>query len=325
MTPLVLTLALVCAADESDKPRKPSGIAPSLRALTRAEEDKLDAIIDRFIQADTGRLRGLEASRATREFEKLGYDAIPALIRGLNKAATINHSCPVLTISEKLTKLLGGCNDPTLLEFARDEIGAGVGRTRYSGRLQDLRFRCLMRKNALARAGITTYRAPGTTASAAAPTPAKLSTSELLKGISTQRGPALRGLLVELEKRSGKDVLDGLNLAAGSSEQDDQKLARGLLDSHLGRQTATSIKPLLTDERVEVRKAAVRVAAARHPTLVPLVIDCVTDADSGVRWEARQALVKLSKGEDFGPTLDADDGARRHSRKRWLAWWEKQR
>src|SRR5262249_30219301 len=134
MTPLLLTLALVCGADESDKPRKPSGIAPSLRALTRAEEDKLDAVIDRFIQADTGRLRGLEAIKATRDFEKLGSAAIPALIRGLNRAAKINHSCPVLTISEKLTKLLGGCQDPTLLEFARDEIGAGVGRTRYSGR-----------------------------------------------------------------------------------------------------------------------------------------------------------------------------------------------
>jgi hypothetical protein len=62
MTSTLLTLTLVLIAAEPEKsPRKPSGIAPSLPALTREEEDKLDAIVDRLIMADIGRLRGEEA------------------------------------------------------------------------------------------------------------------------------------------------------------------------------------------------------------------------------------------------------------------------
>ena len=43
-------------------------------------------------------------------------------------------------------------DDQVLLEFARDEIGADVGRTRYADSLKDLRFKIMLRKNALARA-----------------------------------------------------------------------------------------------------------------------------------------------------------------------------
>src|SRR5690242_5842866 len=136
MNTLLILIAL-CAGDADTKTRKPSDIAPSLPALTREEEDKLDAIIDRFILADIGRLRGAEARQAIKEFESLKKEAIPALIRGLNKAAKINHSCPVLTISKKLNVMLLSSDDMKLLDFARDEIGADVGKSRYAGTLQD--------------------------------------------------------------------------------------------------------------------------------------------------------------------------------------------
>src|SRR3954453_17342179 len=96
---LVLCLGIGSSDGEASKPRQPSAIAPSLPALTREEEDKLDDVIDRFILADTGRLKGPEGRKAVQEFEALKSEAIPALIRGVNKAARINHSCPVLMIS----------------------------------------------------------------------------------------------------------------------------------------------------------------------------------------------------------------------------------
>ncbi len=90
-----LLLGLVLAdpsPSTKDAPRKASAIAPSLPALTIEEENKLDELIDRFIQADTGKLKGDAGKKAIRDFEGLGREAIPALIRGLNKAAGIEHS-----------------------------------------------------------------------------------------------------------------------------------------------------------------------------------------------------------------------------------------
>src|SRR5262245_33138165 len=111
-----LLLVLLLPLDDSEKTqRTPSAIAPSLRALTKEEEGKIDDIIDRFILADTGKVTGQEAKKAVEEFDKLDQDAIPSLIRGLNKAAKIHHSCPVLMISKKLSKLLLASEDPVLL------------------------------------------------------------------------------------------------------------------------------------------------------------------------------------------------------------------
>src|SRR5688572_22305512 len=75
-------------------PRKPHPLAPSLPELSEEEEAKIDAIIDRFIEADTGKLHGPEAKKALQDFHRLGPEATFALIRGMNKAAAIDHSCP---------------------------------------------------------------------------------------------------------------------------------------------------------------------------------------------------------------------------------------
>src|SRR5438105_3793509 len=128
--PLVLVLA-VHGDTSPDAPRKPNPFAPSLPLLTEEEEAKLDRIIDRFILVDTGKLRGAEGKSALREFEKLGPEAIPALIRGINRAARIEHSCPATVIGKKLHRMFMASRDPELLEFARDEIGSGVGRSKH--------------------------------------------------------------------------------------------------------------------------------------------------------------------------------------------------
>src|SRR5688572_30752368 len=85
----ILTILLLVAVARADEPRKPHPFAPSLPELTEEEEKKLDGIIDRFILYDIGQLRGEEGQKAVREFAKLGPEAIPALIRGINRAAAI--------------------------------------------------------------------------------------------------------------------------------------------------------------------------------------------------------------------------------------------
>src|SRR5262245_46923238 len=109
-------------------PRRPNPLAPSLPETTDAEEDAFDLIIDRFIEADVGRMKGPDAKRAVTDFQRLPPEATFALIRGLNKAAKIDHSCPAVTIARKLSGTLRTTRDPMLLDYARENVGAGVER-----------------------------------------------------------------------------------------------------------------------------------------------------------------------------------------------------
>jgi hypothetical protein len=133
----------------ADTPRKPHPFAPSLPELSEDEEKKIDAVIDRFIEADCGRLAGPEAKKALREFQSLGPEATFALIRGLNKAAAIDHSCPAVTIARKLNGTFKATADTQLLEFARENIGAGVAKSRHTAVLKDLKMTCTLRKSQL--------------------------------------------------------------------------------------------------------------------------------------------------------------------------------
>ncbi|HEY7310800.1 MAG TPA: hypothetical protein VH643_15660 [Gemmataceae bacterium] len=312
-TLLVLTLTVFGAADTPSTKEKPkhSPYAPSLPYLTKEEEEKIDEIIDRFMLYDIGRLQGEAARKALKDFKDLGPEAIPALVRGLNRAAMIEHSCPVVVIAQKLGKLLGTSEDRELLEFVCDNIGAGVGRTRHAGVLKDLRVGVAMRKNAVAR------RPSGPK------TPRAMSVVELADAASSERGPRLKALLTELEKRRGKEVLPGLANAAGSYDKDIQKLGRDLLYSHLTRQTEAVVKEKLKDELVEVRQAAVRVVAAKFPRLGGELIDLLDDEKADVRTAAHDALVKLNRGEDFGPAADAGKEQIAEAQEKWRTWWNR--
>jgi hypothetical protein len=308
----VLTLALLGAADTpsaKDKPRH-SPYGPSLPYLTKEEEDKLDQIIDRFMLYDIGRLQGEAAKKALKDFKDLGPEAIPALVRGVNRAARIEHSCPVVVIAQKLNRLLLASDDQELLDYVRDDIGAGVGRTRHAGVLQDLRLSVTMHRNAVAR------RPPPGPKS-----PRLMTVTELADAGSTERGPRLKSILIELEKRRGKEVLPGLAHAAGSYDKDIRKLGRDLLERHLARQTEAVVKEKLHDELTEVRLAAVRVVAARMPRLAGELIDLLGDEQAEVRAAAHDALVRLARGEDFGPSADAGKEQTSADQERWRSWW----
>jgi hypothetical protein len=315
-----LALAVLAGADPIDKtiPRRPSPLAPSLPELTKEEEEKLDQIIDRFMLYDIGRLQGEDARSALRDFQKLGPEAIPALLRGLNRAAAIEHSCPCVVIAQKLQRLLLASDDRELLQLARDEIGAGVGRTRHATVLQDLRLKVTMRQNLVAR-----RPPPAEKPTAAEKAPAFMSNSELAEAAGNERGPRLEKILTELERRKGPEVLAGLATATANSDRKSQELARDLLDRHLGRQPQAVVRQKLKDTHPEVRQAAVRVAAAKMPNLGGDVIDLLDDEVGAVRAAARQALVLLSRGEDFGPEASADKATCAEAQKKWRDWWDR--
>ncbi|HZT83433.1 MAG TPA: HEAT repeat domain-containing protein, partial [Gemmataceae bacterium] len=139
ITPLpALSEALLLTHRAEAAPKEVPKATPEREAL-------YDRAVQRFILYDVGRLRGLEGRRAALDFETLGPDAIPALVRGLNRSATLDASCPVMAISDKLAALLARCNDQELLAQVRDAIGKDVGPTPYAAYLTALKQSCAER------------------------------------------------------------------------------------------------------------------------------------------------------------------------------------
>lgn len=103
---------------------------------------RFDTVVDRFIQYDIGKLGGQEGLQANREFHKLGREAFPALVRGLNRSASIHASCPVGVIAGKILSVLRNSDDPSLAGFAARHIGEGVSSSApHYGRIVALRDR----------------------------------------------------------------------------------------------------------------------------------------------------------------------------------------
>lgn len=314
MSSTLLTLALTVLAAGGDpspsKPREPNPFAPSLPLLSDEEEAHLDDVINRFIQYDSGQLAGEDAKKARQDFEKLGPEAIPALIRGLNEAARIEHSCPAVTIAKKLGRMLMASEDAELLQFARENIGAGITHSRHLAVLHDLRTACMLRQNQVARLAAAGPKAPRS-----------LTTTELAEAAGSERGPRLKQVLTELEQRRGDESINALGVAASSYEGDVRDLARDLLASNLARQGTSVVKAKLGDDRAEVRAAAARAAGTRFPALAGEVIDLLNDRDEGVRQSAHEALVRLNRGTDLGPAEQASDTSRADAVEKWRAWW----
>jgi hypothetical protein len=331
MTPTLyaLTLATLLAADPpssaKDRPREPNPFAPSLPLLTDEEEDNLDRIIDNFIRYDSGKLSGAEARKAKAEFDKLGPEAIPALIRGLNRAAAIEDSCPAVVIAKVLGRMLSGSDDMKLMDFVRDNVGAGVGASRHGAVLRDLKFAATMRRNALARRGTTTPSPVASgTVTGANKSMSSMTVGDLAELAGKEHGTRLKQVLTELGQRRGSEVVTALAAAATSYDGDIQKLARDGLFSSLSRGGAGDLADNLKDSRPEVRAAAARVVGTKGLRLVAEVIDLLKDEDKMVADAAHDALVRLNRGRDLGPARNAGAEERDAAVKKWREWWSKQ-
>jgi hypothetical protein len=325
MTPILLTLtaaALLCG-DAKDTPRKPNPLAPSLPLLTDEEEDQLDKIISRFVKADIGELRGDDALRARKDFDKLGPEAIPALIRGLNEAAQIEGSCPAVLIAKKLRRLLAFSDDAELLQFARENIGAGVTASRHMSVLRDLKVACMVRRNLVLRNGGGT---PTTAADLASKSPGSMTVSELTEVVTSERGARFKDALAELAQRRGDDALGALaSAAANLAESEPKEMAHEQLVKAVTRLPLSVLKTKLKDDSVELRATAAEVAGTRgFLSTGGLLVELLSDDEARVRDAAHQALVKLNKGTDLGPDDKAGDAERAAAVKKWRDWLARQ-
>ncbi len=314
----------------TETPRRPHPLAPSLRELTEEEENRIDEIIDRFILYDTGRLPGPEGKQALREFEKLGPDAIPALVRGLNRAAKIEHSCPAVTIAKKLGRMLRSSKDPELLEFVRENAGAGITHSRHMGVIKDLRVICMVRKRAVANTAdladrtAPTLRGDSTSPSVKENDLRNMDMTELVEAAGKERGPRLKMVLTELGRRCGDQAIGALGSAAATYDGEIQSLARDLLTRQLSDLNTSALKRKLVDDHAEVRAAAARVASKKGVHCESVLISLLTDDEAVVRESAHDALVHLNPNTDFGPKSSAGEAEVKEAARKWRLWLDKQ-
>jgi len=319
-------LLLPTQATPTDRPR--SIIAPSIPQLSVEEEKALDAKIDLFMKADVGDLPGPEVPQAVRDFQAMGPEAVPALIRGLNRAAEINHSCPTLQLTRKLMGLLTKSTDVELIEFARDNIGAGVSdRSRHLAALRSLRTQLMLHQNAVVRnnppAGrLTTPAVTPPPAELGGRDPKTLKTPELARLAQRESGEPLVRILRELGTRSDPEALAALANRAANSTSDVRELSRDLLQKSVARLDVRDVLPLLDHADAEVRRTAVTAILDKHPASLGKLIDRVADADDGIRQQVRQALTRELRTVDFGPEPNADAAEARRARDRWRAYWD---
>jgi len=327
---LLLSAELVVLAQTPQ--RKPHPFAPSLPLLTDEEEEKLDRIIDRFIQFDLGKLGGEEGQRALKDFKNLGPEAFFALVRGINRAAAIEGSCPAATIAKELGGIIRSSNDTALLDFARENIGAGAGKVPHMGILKDLRVAAMIRRRDAAQ-GVASSATPDPLEGKIVIRPRTgdrtiggASTLEVARLADSEKGAKRKEALNELARRGGETAINALGKAAGDDDSEIRYLAQDLLVKTLIGQQDAALTARLKDRNPEVRAAAARVVGEKMLKLGEELIALLNDKEEDVRQAARSALTRFApEGTDFGPDRNAKEAERQEAMRQWRAWWAKQK
>jgi hypothetical protein len=115
----------IARSEPTQSPSVDTDIIPGGKQVSN-QPNETDDVVDQFIEYDLGKLTGDAGDRARRKFESLDYKAIPALVRGLNKSAAIQASCPVMVIETKLYQEVYKSRDPNLVAYALNNLGRDV-------------------------------------------------------------------------------------------------------------------------------------------------------------------------------------------------------
>ena len=317
-------LLLLAGGDPyADRPRNP--LAKSLPQLTKEENAKIDAVIDRFIQLEIGKLPKKEEKSAKDDLYRLGPEAIFALVEGFNRAAMMESSCATVTIGKKIENIVAGSGDLDLVLYVRENIAAGVDEATKKklplvNAIRNVNTTCLLRKGELLRKAASGEKNPPTGKSITS-----MSLAELEKAASKASGEQLKKVLTEIERRQSDRSLTILGKVASTGGKDARMIARGLLVGHAEKQSPTQLKTLLKHDSAEVRAAAAKAVGNKNLRWGDELIALLQDDDGGVQQAAREALVQLSGGKDFGPAVGASASDRAAAAQKWRMWWQGQK
>jgi hypothetical protein len=292
----------------------------------RAQQSRYDDIVNAFIAYDIGQLRGQEGAMAARRFAELkGDEAIPALVRGVNRAARMHQSCPIIVLARKLQSLLGSSSSLEMVTYAAENLdgsGHGVVYASYVERLRQSARQKLGRDDLRVQRKL---RAGTTSQLLRANKPvAEWTFEDLQEAIYQEKGSGLVEVLEELscKRRKGAQYTATLAQAIAVVPDDAKEVARALLAQRLRRMTDRTLLAKLEDPNVEVRTAAVRAIGYKRSPLYAELAAAMRDKPMVAEY-AHQVLVKLS-GEDFGPGPKATGMDWYRASKRWEEWAERQ-
>ncbi|HET6880334.1 MAG TPA: hypothetical protein VFI31_09275 [Pirellulales bacterium] len=305
----VLSTAVAAAEDDRDK-----------------KVDRYDRIVDAFIQYDIGQLRGEKGAQANQGFLALqGDDAIPALVRGANKAAHLTQSCPIMVIANKLQQLLSQTSDQGMLRYALQHLDGSKGI--YGQYIESLKAQAKQ----LLRELDGTPEQPSERVLNKGGTAGQLrrskmpiekwSKDDLLEAI-TEEGVGAVQALEELKARKGNEYTAALAEAVTRVNDSLKPIARALLAQRLTRMTDDTLRAMLKGDDREVRAAAAYAVGYKGSPLYHELVETMKDRDATVALNAQQSLIKLS-GEDLGPAEGASYAERFAASKRWRLWVEK--
>ena len=131
-------------------------------------------------------------------------------------------------------------------------------------------------------------------------------------------------LLARLRDSKGSVYTEALAMSAAKLTGDSQSEARDALARRLMRMTATTLKGMLKDENLEIRRAAAEACGLKgDKQLIADLIDRLSDESSAIVYAARVSLRKLSE-KDFGPEADASIEDKNKAISAWKEWWKTQ-
>jgi len=323
--PCIACALILAQSPSSPKERARHPLAPSLPILTDAEIARYEAVVERFIQYDIGKLPKAQGEKAKEEFMRLPPEAIFVLVEGLNRAAGMEHSCPAVVIGKKVASIVRSTDDVDLLNFIKDTVGSGVKAKRHMGVIKDLQVTCILRKGYLQQQRLAAGNAPRVGATLPSPNAsttsfAKFTPADFLAAAKDEQGPKLKSILAEAEKRK---LFDVLVIAAARPETEAKEIGESFLDKHVEQKTGPQLKDLLKHAKPEARAAAAKAIGKRGLRFEKELIDMLADDAASVQEAAHRSLVQLAKGQDFGPAADASPSERTESIRLWRAWLAK--
>ncbi|HPM84529.1 MAG TPA: hypothetical protein PLF81_27680 [Candidatus Anammoximicrobium sp.] len=351
--------AKTSAANEGDpgkriQPLEPEAIEeepkPKLAVIASAlpPPNPIDQVVEQFIQYDIGQLRGSSGEQARSAFNRLGTESVPALIRGLNRAACLAASCPVIVLTQKLHSVLPSCG-PEMTELAVGQLGVGVPSTAphyYSlERLKQQLFGMLPADHPLRRRIELAVQLTADPARipryvrSVDPNDRWAAARAIVMG-GAPLGDELIQLLGDAEPVIVQEARTGLMRLSGNKDfgpdldADPAARERALADWRswwFKRSTSTIFRRVsrLTDEELraalqsrdaEERWAAVVTVGNRRLPCAAGLIGLLRDPDMLVRRDARKTLVQLAGGSDFGPADDAPSPAVEEAIAKWQQW-----
>jgi HEAT repeat protein len=335
------------------QPLEPETVAdenkPKLAMIssTLPPPNQLDYVVDQFIQYDVGQLRGEPGQQALMAFNRLGTESVPALIRGLHRAACISASCPVIVLASKLSTTLRS-SGPEMTELALGQLGAGVPPAApHYHRLESLKqqlFALLPGDHPLRRR----IELAGQLAASPARVPQYVRSADPNERWAAARAVVLGGaplgdeliqLLGDTEPVIVQEARAGLMRLANKDfgpapDADSAAHERALADwrswwfkrsnstifRRVSRLTDAQLRQALASDDAEERWAAVVTVGNRRLPYAEELTGLLRDPDRLVRRDARKTLVQLADGADYGPTDDEDPAAVDAAVAKWQQW-----